>query len=357
MKRFLLFLAGVFALLPCLSEAQVYRVEHLPAFVSARGYHWNAAKREADYSKPVELPNGAEVRLIDTLNRYDAVVVFEGKKVRMAGRDLVWAADRNKEGARDKLDGLHTLAGVGHYPLHSDIGRRLYSYDAAWLLFLLLALITIVAWLRLVPAVVRIFFLTTGLILVSLVETGWGLLLANDVDWLSDYKDLGMLRTFCQVFGFFALVGWQVLLVKQTQRLICDKADADPEDVRLRWAVLTPIPVFAVAIIVIAFAARGADAGDWAVYGVVAAVAALELFFIVRYYIRLGALWGTAYLLLYLAILVSTVVLVPLTFMLGLFVVGVLVAVVAVFAAIMWLLGDHVEKIGGDYYKVPNFPL
>ena len=117
--------------------------------------------------------------------------------------------------------------------------------------------------------------------------------------------------------------------------------------------MLLPLPLMLVVLIVLSIVSTD----------VIATIAALGvgiafiIFNLIRFFRVMGPTWGLAFLLLYVALLLSTLVLIPVTIMLGLYVLGVLITVGAVVFFIAWAMGDHVEKIDGKYYKVPNLPM
>lgn len=335
--------------LPLLAAAQTYRVERLPEKFTPSGYVWNAAEKSASNER-IEIPNGSEVRLIDTLAEEKALVEFEGKKV-VLWRLYLDAVDKSQPdpiGVQKK-----SYSPIAY---HSAMSRSLYGYGIVWFIAVLLAICTLLSWVDALPASLRIFILCGSLIVVSLSELLWGIVLRNDVNWLIAYEKLGWMTTLLNILGYFGLIAWQIWMIKRTQGIICDEAEVDPDEVRLRWAVLLPVPVLFVGILAAALLkSRTGISEEAAAIGLLLLVLALEFYYICRYYARLGATLGTAYLLLFLAILVSTVVLIPVTVMLGVFVICVLLAIGALIVCGSWLFGSHIEKIDGKYYKVDNY--
>ncbi len=316
-RRFLLLLI-VAAALSLPAAAQVYRVEHLPEFTPACGTVWDEAHGKPDPTQEVEVPNGAAVTLLDTLGRYDALVVYNGKKIGLSQRDLVWAPELNAADAVDRLGYRPRLSGLGHFPLHSALGRFLYSYNIAWSIAAMLLFITLMVWLPVISENMRIYLLTAGMILVLLTETVWGVLTGIDLTWFVDDGSGGFLRTVIHIAGYFALLCWQAALIKRIQTLICSQANIGPATVKLRWAVLIPVPVFFAASLLIArYLPRDGWSADTVSSLVVASLLGFVIWSMVRYYRILGRKRGVLYLALYAALLLSSVVLVPLTVGLG----------------------------------------
>lgn len=354
MKRLLLLLAGLFALLPLALDAQVYRVAPVPAFSEVRAYEWNEQAGKVDYGKRVTVPIDAEVRLIDTLDGKSFVLVsYEDRKISMYPTDLAWDDALNEEGTPDYITERTRLKGLGHFALHSGVSRWAHSYQPAWMIVIILLVVTAMAWSPSFPASLRAFLLVGGLIAVALIETFWGVVLKGNVDWLSDHDSMGWVRTFLQILGYFLIVVWQVVLVSQARRFICTQAGVEEDRIRLRWAVLLPLPLMLVVLIVLSIVSTDVIA-TLAAFGV---GIAFIVFNLIRFFRVMGPTWGLAFLLLYVALLLSTLVLIPVTIMLGLYVLGVLITVGAVVFFIAWAMGDHVEKIDGKYYKVPNLPM
>lgn len=354
MKRILLLLAGLFALQPLTLDAQVYRVDPVPSFSEVRAYEWNEQAGKADYGKRITLPADAEVRLLDTLEGHGGVLVrYEDRKVMMYPADLAWDDELNEEGMPDYITERTRLKGLGHFALHSGVSRWAHSYQPAWMIVIILLVVTAMAWSPSFPASLRAFLLVGGLIAVALIETFWGAVLKGGVGWLSDHDSMGWVRTFLQILGYFLIVAWQVVLVSQARRFICTQAGVEEDRIRLRWAVLLPLPLMLVVLIVLSIVSTDVIA-TLAAFGV---GIAFIVFNLIRFFRVMGPTWGLAFLLLYVALLLSTLVLIPVTIMLGLYVLGVLITVGAVVFFIAWAMGDHVEKIDGKYYKVPNLPM
>lgn len=335
LRGILSLLAWVAALwVPAAVSAQVYRVEHLPSFAPAHGHVWNKDQGTPDLTQQVAVPNGAEVTLLDTLGSYQALVLCDGKKICMSQRDLIWAPDLNSPDAVDGIAYNPRLHGLGRFPLHSSIGRFLYSYDAAWWIVAILLAVALLQPMRFIPGKARILVLTGGLVAVLLLETAWGLLLGFHAGWLCDVESLGMWRVLCQLAGYFILLYGQVVLLKTAQALICHCTQVEPRKVMLRWAVLFPLPVFFAA----AWFAERFLVRDWmqvtALILVAAVILILEIRCMVGYYRRLGRTWGAVYLVLFCALQMSMVVLLPLTVGLGL--IG--LAIVLFCVLILWLL-------------------
>lgn len=354
MKRLLLLLAGLFALQPLTLDAQVYRVDPVPSFSEVRAYEWNEQAGKADYGKRITLPADAEVRLLDTLEGHGGVLVrYEDRKVMMYPADLAWDDELNEEGTPDYITERTRLKGLGHFALHSGVSRWAHSYQPAWMIVIILLVVTAMAWSPSFPSSLRAFLLVGGLIAVALIETFWGAVLKGGVGWLSDHDSMGWVRTFLQILGYFLIVAWQVVLVSQARRFICAQAGVEEDRIRLRWAVLLPLPLMLVVLIVLSIVSTDVIA-TLAAFGV---GIAFIVFNLIRFFRVMGPTWGLAFLLLYVALLLSTLVLIPVTIMLGLYVLGVLITVGAVVFFIAWAMGDHVEKIDGKYYKVPNLPM
>lgn len=335
--------------LPALAAAQTYRAERLPDRFPIYGDKWNAAEKKAS-DESVTIPNGAEVRLIDTLESKQALVEYEGEKL-VVPRLYLYAVDKNQP---DPI-GVQKRS-QSPFAYHSALSRTLYGYGIAWFIAVLLAACTLLSWLDVLPASMRIFVLCGALIAVSLSELLWGIALQDDVKWLIQYEKLGWFTTLLNILGYFGLIVWQVWMIKRTQSLICDEANVDPDEVKLRWAVLLPVPLLLVGLIAAALLkSRTGISEEAAAIGLLLLILALEGYYIRRYYTRLGATLGTAYLLLFLAILFSTIVLIPVTVMLGVFILCVLLFIGAIVMFGAWIFGSHVEKIDGKYYKVDNF--
>lgn len=358
MRKFLLLLiAAMLSSLP--AAAQVYRVEHLPEFAPARGNVWNKAQGKPDLTQEIELPNGAEVTLLDTLGRNEALVVYDGKKIVMAQRDLVWASELNAADAVDKIACNPRLYGLGRFPLHSAVGRILYSYDAAWLIAAVLLFITLVSLMRFIPINSRIYLLTGGVVTVLLTAMFWGLLLGFNATWLLDFDSFGFLRVLGHAVGYLALLFWLAVMIKTIQVGICSRVGVEPSAVKLRWVLLAPFPVFYVAMWLAFRVIPREGALLWtgiAAAVVVIGILAAQIWFLVRCYRCLGRKWGLIYGMLYLVMLASTIVLVPLTLGIGSFVLAVIIIGAIGLFVISWVFGSHVEKIDGRYYKVPNLP-
>ena len=174
MKRLLLLLAGLFALLPLALDAQVYRVAPVPAFSEVRAYGWDEQAGNVDYGKRVTVPIDAEVRLIDTLDGKSFVLVsYEDRKISMYPTDLAWDDALNEEGTPDYITEETRLRGLGHFALHSGVSRWAHSYQPAWMIVIILLVVTAMAWSSSFPASLRAFLLVGGLIAVALIET-WG---------------------------------------------------------------------------------------------------------------------------------------------------------------------------------------
>lgn len=163
MKRLCKWLLLAAICLPAFAAAQTYRVERLPDRFQARGYKWDAAeKRETGES--VRIPNGSEVRLIDTLEGVQALVEYEGEKL-VVSRLFLDATDKS----------LPDPIGVqkrsqSPFAYHSALSRSLYGYGIAWFIIVLLAACTLLSWLDVLPVSLRIFVLCGTLIAVSLSE-------------------------------------------------------------------------------------------------------------------------------------------------------------------------------------------
>lgn len=335
--------------MPVAGRAQVYRVEHLPEFAPARGNVWNKAQGKLDRTQQIEVPNGAEVTLLDTLAYREALVLYDGKKIGMSQRDLVWVPELNAADAVDKITYKPRLNGVGHFELHSAVGRFLYSYDVVWWIVAILLFAALLQPIRFIPGDIRIFLLTGGLVAVLLIETAWGLLLGFHAGWLCDFGSLGFWRVVCQIAGYFVLLYGQVILVKFVQALICHRAGVEPANVRLRWMVLSPLPVLFAAM----WLAEYLLVREWMQIAVtivtVAVILCLEIRCMVRYYRRLGRRWGWIYLVLLCTLAISMVILVPLSVGLGL----IAVAIYAFCALTLWLLsmmGRNYPVVINNYY-------
>lgn len=347
LRGFLSLLAWLAALwVPAAVSAQVYRVEHLPSFAPAHGHVWSKDQGTPDLTQQVAVPNGAEVTLLDTLGSYQALVLYDGKKICMSQRDLLWVPEFNAADAVDRIAYKPRLHGLGRFPLHSSVGRFLYSYDAAWWIVAILLAVALLQPMRFISGKARILVLTGGFVAVLLLETAWGLLLGFHAGWLCDIESLGMGRVLCQLAGYFILLYGQVVLLKAAQALICHRTQVEPRKVMLRWAVLLPLPVFFAA----AWLAERYLVRDWmqvaALILVAAVILILEIRCMVCYYRRLGRSWGVVYLVLFGTLLASTVVLLPLTAGLGLM--G--LAIVLFCALILWLL----SLMGSGYPVVIN---
>ena len=311
MHKFLILLIAAVALsLP--AAAQVYRVEHLPEFAPARGTAWNNAQGTPDFTQEIEVPNGAEVTLLDILPRYTMLVVYGGDTIIMTPRDLVWGTERNANDAIDRITDKPRLSGLGHFPLHSAIGRFLYSYGVVWWIVAVLLSVTLLQPLRFIPGNVRIFLLAIGLVSVLLIETVWMLLLGYDVVWLFDFEDLGVWRMLCHVAGAFILLYGQGILIRFTQVLICFRAGAEPPSMKIRSMVLLRLLLLFITIglVKMVFVSEGMQIAGTLV--IVAVVLWRGILRMVRYYGRLGRKWGAIALLLSGTLLVSAVVLMPL---------------------------------------------
>lgn len=336
--------------------AQVYRVEHLPAFAPARRYAWDAARQKSDISEQIAVPNGTEVTLVDTLGGYYALVAYDGRTILISRRDLLWAAEANGAGAEDVIGDRFRLPGVGRIPLHSAVGRWLMGYGAAWVVALVLAFVTCFVWIRPIPAEIRIFVLAGGLIAVFALEAAWSLLQGHYVRWLCDFDSLGWARTIGQTVGYFVLLAWQLLLVRLLKESICARAGVAPRDVRLRWVVALPVlELFAAAFLAgKAFPDKGAAQTVMWISGL--CILAVEVWLAVRYYRRLGRRWGVLYLSLCAVLLLCIYALVPLSIEAGVVLLAAVVFCLIVWGVLSFVFGSHIEKHGGRYYKVPNLP-
>ena len=306
---------------------------------------WDEAHGKPDPTQEVEVPNGAGVTLLDTLGRYDALVVYDGKKIGLSQRDLVWAPELNAADAVDRLVYRPRLSGLGRFPLHSALGRFLYSYDIAWSIAAMLLFITLMVWLPVISENMRIYLLTAGMILVLLTETVWGVLTGVDLTWFVDDGSGGFLRSVMHVAGYFALLFWQVAMIKRIQTLLCSQANIEPAAVRLRWAVLIPVPAFFAASLLIARCLPGGGwSGNTVTCLLIASILGFVIWNMVRYYRILGRKRGVLYLALYAAMLLSSAVLVPLA--VGLGAVALVIIVGGIF--LLWFFSNMLRSYRPD---------
>ncbi len=321
---------------PVALTAQNYRVEHLPKGGDLDVYNPNPD----DYnSADVKISDGDTVRLIDTLDSRYAIVEFEGHKVRMKIRDLVWDEELNEEGAVDRLP-VVTTGGKIDVPLHSALGRWACGYGVAWVIAAILAVLALVSY-GFVPLEdrVRVIIMCVGSIAVALIEAFWGAL--GQVDWLIDTDEIGFFASLLNVVGFFALVGLQFWLLIQTREFICEVANVDPDEVPLLRPILLPIPVFAVGLFLVAWLFSGN--GTLQTIGFAAlflGIIVMEVLYFRRYFVKLGKQWGSLFALLFIAMLMSTFVIIPIAFQMIVFVLCVAAVAVGLFFFASFIVED-----------------
>ncbi len=339
MKRLLHMLVAVL-LFGATAGAQNYRVEHLP-----EGSDIDIYTAEADSYNSVDLKikNGDTVRLVKQSDERYAVVEFRGQKVRMKITDLVWEEDWNEEGVENLLP-EKTTGGKIDVPLHSALGRWASGYGVAWIVAVALGLLSLVSFgIIKFDDRMKVIIMCVGSIIVALIEALWGAI--GRVDWLIDTHEIGFFMSLVNVAGFFALVAWQFWLLIQTKEFICDVTNVDSDEIPLLRPILLPLPVFVVGLFLVAWLFSGN--GTLQTIGFAAlliGIFVMEALYLRRYFVKLGTQWGSLLTLLFIAMLISSFVLIPIAFQMIVFVLCVVAIAAGLFFFASFVVADNKRK-------------